>query len=180
MKPLKIIFPLLIIILLTACVGQKQLNADEFLKKYSLISEQSFDTGDMIVTESANGYKYSFLHNGIMICLFSGADGVITQCTVTAADFDETGFNSVCQKIIEAFTGFSAERCAAFLKSGGENDEYHLVINNTGAGKTMILNKVGSKLNSNGMPTLKREVENEDIARPTLSDAPDSTSSIKQ
>ena len=96
------------IILLTACVGQKQLNADEFLKKYSLISEQSFDMGDITVTESANGYKYSLLHNDIMICLFSGADGVITQCTVTSADFEEAEFNSVCQKIIEAFTGFSA------------------------------------------------------------------------
>lgn len=180
MKPLKIIFPLLIIILLTACVGQKQLNADEFLKKYSLISEQPFSAENMTVTESANGYKYSLLHNGIMICLFSGADGVITQCTVTAADFDETEFNSVCQKIIEAFTGFSAERCAEFLKSGGDYDEFHLVLNNTGAGKTMILNKVGSELNSNGMPTLKREVEDEDIARPTLSDTPDSTSIIKQ
>lgn len=180
MKPLKIIFPLLIIILLTACVGQKQLNADEFLKKYSLISEQPFSAENMTVTESANGYKYSLLHNGIMICLFSGADGVITQCTVTAADFDETEFNSVCQKIIEAFTGFSAERCAEFLKSGGDYDEFHLVLNNTGAGKTMILNKIGSELNSNGMPTLKREVEDEDIARPTLSDTPDSTSIIKQ
>lgn len=175
MKPLKIIFPFLIIILLTACVGQKQLNADEFLKKYSLISEQSFDMGNMTVTESANGYKYSLLHNDIMICLFSGADGVITQCTVTSADFEEAEFNSVCQKIIGAFTGFSAERCAAFLKSGGEEDEYHLVLNNNGLGKTMILNKVGSELNSNGMPTLKREVEDEDIARPTISDISDST-----
>ena len=39
----------------------------------------------------------------------------------------------------------------------------------------MILNKVGSELNSNGMPTLKREVEDEDIARPTISDISDST-----
>lgn len=175
MKPLKIIFPLLIIIFLTACVGQKQLNADEFIKKYSLISGQTFDVGNMTVTDSANGYKYSFLHNGIMICLFSGADGVITQCTVTSADFEEAEFNSVCQKIIEAFTGFSAERCAAFLKSVGEEDEYHLVLNNNDSGKTMILNKVGSELNSNGMPTLKREVEDEDIARPTISDISDST-----
>ena len=180
MKPLKIIIPLLIIIFLTACVGQKQLNADEFLKKYSLISEQPFSAENMTVTESANGYKYSLLHNGIMICLFSGADGVITQCTVTSDGSNEADFEPVCLNIAEAFTGFSAERCAAFLKSGGENDEYHLVINNTGAGKTMILNKVGSELNSNGMPTLKREVEDEDIARPTLSDTPDSTSIIKQ
>ena len=44
MKPLKIIFPLLIIILLTSCVGQKQLNIDELLKKYNSITESELES----------------------------------------------------------------------------------------------------------------------------------------
>ena len=44
----------------------------------------------------------------------------------------------------------------------------------------MILNRIDNELNTNDLPTLKREVKEEDIARPTLSDTDNSTNIIRQ
>ena len=57
MKPLKIIFPLLIIILLTSCVGQKQLNIDELLKKYNSITESELESSMFTVYKSGKNRR---------------------------------------------------------------------------------------------------------------------------
>ena len=57
---------------------------------------------------------------------------------------------------------------------------YKLTINNYRIGKTMILNRIENELNTNSMPTLKRKVKEEDIARPTLSDTDNFTKIIRQ
>lgn len=78
------------------------------------------------------------------------------------------------------FTDFSDDKSRKFLKDGGDSDGFRLVTNDYGIGKTMILNRTGNELNTNELPTLKREVKEEDIARPILSDTTDSTNIIRQ
>ena len=118
MKPLKIIFTLLIIILLTSCVGQKQLNIDELLKKYNSITESELESSMFTVYKSGNDFVYKRIEGSALLCLYAAKDGEITQCTVT--------------------------------------------------------------VKNNGMPTLKRKVKEEDIARPTLSDTDNFTKIIRQ
>lgn len=180
MKPLKIIFPLLIIIFLTACVSQKQLNIDELLKKYNSITESELKSSMFTVFESGNNFVYKKIENGALLCLYAAEDGEIVQCTVTVKSGNENNFDSLCKTMTEAFTGFSAEESEKFFKSTGTSGKYKLTINDYTIGKTMILNELGNELNTNTLPTLKREVKEEDIARPTLSDTESTTNVIRQ
>lgn len=180
MKPLKIIFPLLIIIFLTACVGQKQLNIDELLKKYNSITENALKSSMFTVFESGDNYVYKKIENGALLCLYAADDGEIIQCTVTAKNENKNNFDTLCISLIEAFTGFSAEESEKFFQNSGTSKNYKLTINDYTIGKTMILNEIGNELNTNTLPTLKREVKEEDIARPTLSDTDNFTNVIRQ
>ncbi len=180
MKPLKIIFPLLIILLLPACVGQKQLNIDELLKKYNKITGSELKSTMFNVYKADENYVYKRVENGTLLCLYSDKDGEIIQCTVTAKHNGSQDFDSICISIIEAFADMSAEESEKFLKNPGESGKYKLIINDYQIGKTMILNRIDNKLNTNNLPTLKREVKEEDIARPTLSDTDNSTNVIRQ
>lgn len=180
MKSLKITVPLLIIVLLTACVNQKQLNIDEFLKKYNEISESELRSSMFDISADNEQFIYSRIENGVLLCLYSEKDGEIIQCTVTAKRGSEKSFNSLCLSITEAFTGLSAEESEKLFKSPGISGRYKLTINDYGIGKTMILNRADNELNTNDLPTLKRKVKEEDIARPTLSDTDNSTKDIRQ
>lgn len=179
MKPYKIIFPLLIIIFLTACMGQKQLNVDEFLIKYNNLSSSELKSTDFTVTSHNIYYVYSAVSNGVFIAFYTKSDGVVEQCTVTSKS-GSNHFDAACLNIIKVFTDFSDDKSRKFLKDGGDSDGFRLVTNDYGIGKTMILNRTGNELNTNELPTLKREVKEEDIARPILSDTTDSTDIIRQ
>lgn len=115
MKPLKIIFPLLIIILLTSCVGQKQLNIDELLKKYNSITESELESSMFTVYKSGNDFVYKRIEGSALLCLYAAKDGEITQCTVTVKNNDKTGFEPLCISVIEALTGFSAKESEDFF-----------------------------------------------------------------
>ncbi len=180
MKPLKIIFTLLIIILLTSCVGQKQLNIDELLKKYNSITGSELESSMFTVYKSGNDFVYKRIEGSALLCLYAAKDGEITQCTVTVKSNDKTGFEPLCISVIETLTGFSANESEDFFQSPGTLKNYKLTINNYGIGKTMILNKIENELNTNSMPTLKRKVKEENIARPTLSDTDNFTKIIRQ
>ena len=155
MKPLKIIFPLLIIILLTSCTGQRQLNIDELLKKYNSITGSELESSMFTVYKSGNDFVYKRIEGSALLCLYAAKDGEITQCTVTVKSNDKTGFEPLCISVIEALTGFSAKESEDFFKSPGTLKNYKLTINNYGIGKTMILNRIENELNTNSMPTLK-------------------------
>lgn len=180
MKPLKIIFPLLIIILLTACVGQKQLNIDELLKKYNSITGSELNSALFNVYNADENYVYKRVENGTLLCFYADNDGEIIQCTVTAKSNSNQDFDCICISIIEAFADMSAKESESFFKNPGESGRYKLIINNYEIGKTLILNIIDNELNTNDLPTLKREVKEEDIARPTLSDTDNSTNIIRQ
>lgn len=176
MRPYKIIIPLLIIFLLTACVDQKQLSVDEFLKKYNENSAVELSDTDFTVTKS-DCYAYSAMLDGVLITLYTADDGVVEQCTVTSKKAD---FDSICLNIIHTYTGFSEKKSRDFFKKGGNVDGFHLFVNSYDVGKTMILNRSDNELNTNNLPTLKREVKEEDIARPTLPDTTESSDYIRQ
>lgn len=178
MKPAKIIIPFLIIILLTACAGQSELNIDEFLAKYNSVSGEVLETSVFTVSKDKY-YTYSLLSDNVLICLYAGRDGNIIQCTATVKSGTENSFDARCVNLIKAFTGFSDAESRRFLKNKGDSGKFHLVINDYGIGKTMILNEKGNELNTNDYPTLKRKVNEEDIARPTLP-VQESTTVIRQ
>lgn len=169
MKALKIIFSLLITGLLTACVGQEKLNIDELLKKYNSISGSELKSSMFIVSKSDNSFVYKKAESGALLCFYAAEDGEIVQCTVTVKSGNEKIFEPLCISITEAFTGFSDEKSKKFFKETGTSEKFKLTVNDYSLGKTMILNKIDNELNTNGMPTLKREINEEDIARPTLS-----------
>lgn len=180
MKPLKIIFPLLIIMLLAACVGQKQLNIDELLKKYNSITESKLKSTMFNIHKTDDGFVYKRIENEVLLCLYSGNDGEIIQCTVTAKKDNKQAFDNICTSIIGAFADISAEESEKFFKNPGESGKFKLIINDYKIGQTMILNRIDNELNTNDLPTLKREVKEEDIARPTLSDIDNSSNIIRQ
>lgn len=167
MKPAKIIIPFLIIILLTACAGQSELNIDEFLAKYNSVSGEVLETSVFTVSKDKY-YTYSLLSDNVLICLYADRDGNIMQCTATVKSGTENSFDARCVNLIKTFTGFSDAESRRFLKNKVDSGKFHLVINDYGIGKTMILNEKGNELNTNDSPTLKRKVNEEDIARPTL------------
>lgn len=191
MKPLKIIISFfrqgvylklcgiaLIIISLTACTGQSQLNIDEFLAKYNSVSGEALET-QMFTVSKDKYYTYSLLSDNVLICLYAGQDGNIVQCTATVKSGTKNSFDSRCVNLIKAFTGFSDTESNEFFKNKGDSGKFHLVMNDYGIGKTMILNEKGNELNTNEYPTLKRQVNEEDIARPTLPPQ-ESTTIIRQ
>lgn len=180
MKPLKIILSVLIILCLTSCVGQKQLNIDEMLKKYNSISASELKSSMFAVSKSNELFVYKRIENGVLICLYAGNDGEIIQCTVTAKSTEKEAFEKICVELTETFTDFSAEKSRKLFEHGGVSGKFKLTVNNYDIGKTMILNKTGNELNTNELPTLKREVKEEDIARPTLSDTDKTTNVIRQ
>lgn len=180
MKPLKIIFPLLLTALLTACVSQTKLNIDELLKKYNDISASELTYSMFTVTEYNDNFVYKRIVDNALLCFYAADDGEIVQCTVTVKKDSERNFKSVCLSVIEAFTGFSNEKSEKLFDEKGISEKYKLTVNDYNIGKTMILNKADSELNTNELPTLKREVKEEDIARPTLSDKDNSTNAIRQ
>lgn len=171
MKPVKIITSFLIIIALTGCVGQQEKNIDEFLKKFNLIGNETLTSSMFDVTESNDYYIYSLLHSQNLICIYSGKDGVVLQCTVTSKSPTDSSFDELCINITACFTDYDKQKSADFYKNGGDCDRYHLFINDYGIGKTMILNLKSNEINSNDYPTLKRPVDEKDIARPTLNES---------
>lgn len=191
MKPLKMIIPFLkqgvylklcgialMIISLTACTGQSQLNIDEFLTKYNSVSGEALEA-QMFTVSKDKYYTYSLLSDNVLICLYAGQDGNIIQCTATVKSGTKNSFDSRCVNLIKAFTGFSDTESNEFFKNKGDSGKFHLVMNDYGIGKTMILNEKGNELNTNEYPTLKRQVNEEDIARPTLPPQ-ESTTIIRQ
>ncbi len=175
MKTLKIIFSLLIICLLTACVGQDRLNIDELLEKYNSVSDSELKSSMFTVYESGNDFVYKKAENGALLCFYAAEDGEIAQCTVTVKSGDEKIFESLCISITEAFTDFSAEKSKNFFKNPGTLGKFKLTVNDYELGKTMILNRIDNELNTNAMPTLKREINEKDIARPTLPNTAEQT-----
>ncbi len=175
MKALKIIFSLLITSLLTACVGQERLNIDELLKKYNSISGSELKSSMFAVSKSGNDFVYKKAENGALLCLYAAEDGEIIQCTVTVKNGNEKTFEPLCVSITEAFTGFSDEKSRNLFKNPGVSGKIKLTVNDYELGKTMILNKSDNELNTNAMPTLKREIDEKDIARPTLPNTTEQT-----
>lgn len=167
MKPFKIIASLFIIISLTGCVGQQEINIDEFLKKYNLVSNEALDSSMFNIFEDGN-YIYSMIHDQNLICIYSDENGNIVQCTVTSKSPTNANFDKLCIDIICAFTDFDKEKSSEFYKCGGTSERYKLFINDYEIGKTMILNFKTNEINNNNYPTLKRYVNEDDIARPTL------------
>ncbi len=180
MKPLKIIIPFfrqgirlnlcgiaLIIISLTACTGQSRLNIDEFLAEYNSVSGEALKA-ELFTVSKDDFYTYSLLSDNVLLCLYADRDGNIVQCTATVKIGTENSFDNRCVNLIKAFTGFSATESYEFFKNKGDSGKFHLVINDYGIGKTMILNEKGNELNTNEYPTLKRQINEADIARPTL------------
>lgn len=175
MKPIKLVIPLLFIVIsLTACVGQRKLDANEFLNKYNLLSGEALNKEELEIAEGEY-FTYRLLHGENLLCLYSNEDGEIFRCTVTAKSKSED-FDTFCINIIRSFTDLNANESRDFLQNGGTEGKYNLFVNDYGIGKTMILNKKSDPLNSNGNPTLKRYVDEKNIARPTLSDT---TTTIK-
>ena len=74
----------------------------------------------------------------------------------------------------------SSEESEKFFKNPGESGKFKLIINDYKICQTMILNRIDNELNTYDLPTLKREVKEEDIARPTLSDKDNSSNIIRQ
>ncbi len=168
MKKFKLIISLLLIISLTACVGQRQLNINEFLKKYNLLSGEVLNA-EMFAVSGNEEFVYSLLHGQSLLCLYCTENGEIIQCTVTAREATPE-FERLCINIISTFTDLNADEALNYYKTCGVMGKYSLVLNDYGIGKTMILNEKENPLNTNNYPTLKKPIDEEDIARPTLSD----------
>lgn len=180
MKSLKILFSVLIIISLTSCVGQKQMNIDELLKQYNSVSGSEIKSEMFTFSKSDGMFVGKHIENGVLLCLYAAEDGEIIQCTVTAKKANNRAFEKTCIELIEAFAGLSAEKSAELFKFTGTSGKFRLTVNDYDVGKTMILYKIGNGLNTNDLPTLKREVKEEDIARPTLSESDTTTNIIRQ
>lgn len=169
MKSLKIILPLLLIITFVGCVDQKATNINEFLKIYNSISSSELENSSFTVIKKGDEYVHCIIQDKMLISLFTKKDGIIRQCTVTAKkEISDYEFSELCNNIIKSFTGFSTDESAQYFKKCGDKDGFRLIINDYDIGRTMIINRVDNEINSNGLPTLKRKVKEDDINRPVL------------
>lgn len=175
MKKIKIIVSLLLIISLTGCVGQRQLDINEFLNKFNRLSGEALES-EMFDISKEEYFVYSLLHGQNLLCLYCTRDGEIIQCTVTCKEASKD-FEQLCINIISTFTDLDTVESRNFFDTCGNHDEFNLTLNDYSIGTTMILNKESNPLNTNNYPTLKKPIDEEDIARPTLSDT---TTVIKQ
>lgn len=175
MKKFKIIVSLLLIISLTGCAGQRQLNINEFLDKFNRLSSEALES-EMFGISKEEYFVYSLLHGQNLLCLYCAKDGEIIQCTVTCKE-TSAEFEQLCVNIISTFTSLDTAESRKYFDSCGKRNGYVLTVNDYDIGTTMILNREDNPLNTNDYPTLKRYVDESDIARPTLSDT---TTAIKQ
>lgn len=180
MKPLKIMLSILIILCLTSCVEQKQLNIDEMLKKYNTVSASELNSSMFSVSKSDGLFVYKLAGSGVLLCFYAENDGEIIQCSVTAKSDNTEVFEKTCIDVTETFADLPQEKARELFEKGGVYGKFKLTVIDSGIGKTMILNHVGNELNTNDLPTLKREINEEDIARPTLSDTDNTANNIRQ
>ena len=96
---------------------------------------------------------------------------MIVQCTVTSL-VRNSDFQSLCSEVTRAFTGLGSSESAKLVKSAFvspvEHDDFKLMLIDSKAGYTFLINHISDELNTNEYPTLKRYINKEDISRPTI------------
>lgn len=173
MKKIIVISVLAFLFTFCSCTAQTQTDINEFLKILGTGNVLSAESADFRITKSDNNrYRYSYaVDDNTMLCLYSGKDGVIVQCTVTSL-VRNSDFQSLCTEVTRAFTGLGSSESAKLVKSAFvspvEQDDFKLLLIDSKVGYTFLINHISDELNTNEHPTLKRHINKEDISRPTI------------
>lgn len=171
MKRFSIIFLLLFIIPLSACISQSKSDINALIFKFNEINSTKLYT-ERLSVKKTDRYKYSYMYNNhTLLCFYCGDDGIITQCTITS-DEENIKFSEICENISSAFTGMNKDEIHKnflLIKNGGriKINEYMMVMNKSNVCRTFIINYADDKINTNEYPTLKGYIDKKDISRPT-------------
>lgn len=171
MKRFSIIFLVLLIIPLSACISQSKSDINALIFKFNELNSVKLYK-DQFSVKKTDRYKYSYMFNKhTLLCFYCGNDGIITQCTVTS-DEENINFSEICENVSCAFTGINKDEIHKYfllIKKGGrvKVNEYMMIVNKSNVSSTFIINYADDEINTNEYPTLKGYIDKKDISRPT-------------
>lgn len=173
MKKILAVSILIAALTLCSCTAQKETNINEFLKTLDMGNVLSAEESDFRITKSnEDRYRYSYaINNKTMLCLYSGTDGIIIQCTVTSL-VNNSYFQSLCSEITRCFTGLNETESKKLVNSAFDSpveiNGFKLLLIDSQVGYTFLINHISDEINTNEHPTLKKHIEKEDVSRPTI------------
>lgn len=170
MKLMRIAAVLAALILLTSCVSQSGQDINDFTESLNTLGSFILGTDAYRITAEDERHRYAQMpDDDTLICIYTGSDGYVVQCTLTALK-DDKSFRQRCADIAEVFIGSNANKLTekAFSDGSAEGSDCKLTLIDSDIGKTFLINRYDDELNTNGSPTLKKHINPEDVTRPTL------------
>ena len=171
MKTVKISVCILCILLLCSCTGRSEKGIYELTYLLNQNGDFNICAEDYRVTRENDMYKYCVPVNEGLLCVYTDRNGIAVQCTLTVVK-ENNLFRKNCISLSEALTGCNTDECdrlvkLAFAEGRTDNGQYNFVLISNTVGTTFLVNRSDCEINTNGLPTLKREIRKEDISRPT-------------
>lgn len=172
MKCFRLLSVLLILVSLCSCVGQREMDLNELVKKINADEILLPPAEEFSVYGENNEYRFSCMINSeMLLCVYSGNDGKIRQITLTGEKCGEA-CTKLRTELIKAFTDTDIQKSQKLLKKAVADGRYIYEIYNIAVidcdiGETLLLNYAQDEINTNENPTLKRHVSEDDVSRPT-------------
>lgn len=172
MKYVKSLCIFLCLILLSSCVGQRELDVNEFIKKANASVEILPSAENFNIYREDKAYRHSAMINENMILNFySLSDGKIQRITLTT-DAPDKEYDKLCSVLLETMCDLTVQEAEKIL-SNAENSVnvkfgiYCIAIIKSDIGETFLISYADDEINSNNCPTLKKHINDEDVTRPT-------------
>ncbi len=173
MKLLRFAAVLAAVLMLSSCISQQDADINIFTERLNSDRTFSLSTDGYRTVSENERYRYSqMIDENTLLCVYTGHDGIVVQCTVTTLENDSI-FRERCVAAAQSFMLSDTESAAkltdsAFRKGSVISDGYKLTLIDSEVGITFLINLSDDELNTNENPTLKKHIDKEDITRPVL------------
>ncbi len=167
-----IILTSIFILLFCACENKSNYDLNEFLISFNKNGGYDFKAADFTVTKETD-YIYSVLtDNNTLLTLYANDNNEIIQCTVTTNKNENKNYYKLCNEVLRTITKSSSEDSQKNINKvrtlkKAEYNGWLLTEIKSEIGTVFLINRQTNELNTNNLPTLKEDIEKNEITRQT-------------
>lgn len=168
MKKFIISAAIILPLLLGGCTADSECDINELLPLLNERGGYSLSTDKFTVTKGEKYCYSAFINEHTLLCIYADENGVISRCTVTTDRGFSNSYMKLCGDAAAVICSSGEDIMQAVTKQGRwKSNVWQAILLESEAGKTFLINRISDPMNTNGKPTLKREIRKEDISRPT-------------
>ncbi len=161
---LSFIMIFIMLISLTSCKSESEINIQELIQKLNSNHNYNFDIKNFNIEQHENIIYHTMIDNKTLLSFYSNKENEIIQCTLSSFDIKNEENFKLITDIGTNLTNFeikSFEKMLINAKNNGQNSEngWCITIIENELAITYIINHTSNTINNNQLPTLKKQIE---------------------